>query len=122
MNDISPKDYNFICVILGDNDFISAMYEGMYALKEKTDLKSLCPFTVKLFMIESIVHYHKIRGILNGDLMTDEDEISLRKYIASMRVLFNEKFPTIDIEGTMPAEHDGGAIYIDVNTGFISSF
>lgn len=122
MNDISPKDYNFICVILGDNDFISAMYQGMYALKEKTDLKSLCPFTVKLFMIESIVHYHKIRGILNGDLMTDEDEISLRKYIASMRVLFNEKFPTIDIEGTMPAEHDGGAIYVDVNTGFISSF
>jgi hypothetical protein len=122
MNDISPKDYNFICVILGDNDFISAMYQGMYALKEKTDLKSLCPFTVKLFMIESIVHYHKIRGILNGDLMTDEDEISLRKYIASMRVLFNEKFPTIDIEGTIPADHDGGAIYVDVNTGFISSF
>lgn len=122
MNGISPKDYNFICVILGDNDFTSAMYEGMYALKEKTDLKSLCPFTVKLFMIESIVHYHKIRGILNGDLMTDEDEISLRKYIASMRVLLNEKFPTIDIEGTKPAEHDGGAIYIDVNTGFISSF
>jgi hypothetical protein len=122
MNDISPKDYNFICVILGDNDFISAMYQGMYALKEKTDLKSLCPFTVKLFMIESIVHYYKIRGILNGDLMTDEDEISLRKYIASMRVLLNEKFPTIDIEGTIPADHDGGAIYIDVNTGFISSF
>lgn len=122
MNDISPKDYNFICVILGDNDFISAMYEGMYALKEKTDLKSLCPFAVKLFMIESIVHYYKIRGILNGDLMTDEDEISLRKYIASMRVLLNEKFPTIDIEGTMPADHDGGAIYVDVNTGFISSF
>ena len=122
MNDISPKDYNFICVMLGDNDFTSAMYQGMYALKEKTDLKSLCPFAVKLFMIESIVHYHKIRGILNGDLMTDEDEISLRKYIASMRVLFNEKFPTIDIEGTMPADHDGGSIYIDVNTGFISSF
>lgn len=119
---LNPKDYNFICVILGDNDFSSAMYEGMYALKEKTDLKSLCPFTVKLFMIESIVHYHKIRGILNGDLMTDEDEISLRKYIASMRVLFNEKFPTIDIEGTIPANHDGGAIYIDVNTGFISAF
>jgi hypothetical protein len=54
--------------------------------------------------------------------MTDEDEISLRKYIASMRVLFNEKFPTIDIEGTIPANHDGGAIYIDVNTGFISAF
>lgn len=122
MNDISPKDYNFICVILGDNDFTYAMYQGMYALKEKTDLKSLCPFTVKLFMIESIVHYHKIRGILNGDLMTDEDEISLRKYIASMRVLFNEKFPTIDIEGTMPADHGGGSIYIDVNTGFIFSF
>lgn len=122
MNDISPKDYNFICVILGDNDFKLSMYEGMYALKEKTDLKSLCPFTVKLFMIESIVYYHKIRGILNGDLMTNEDEISLRKYIASMRVLFNEKFPTIDIEGTIPADHDGGAIYVDVNTGFISSF
>lgn len=122
MCEIFPKDYNFICVILGDNDFISGMYEGMYALKEKTDLKSLCPFTVKLFMIESIVHHSKIRGILRGDIMTDEEENGLRKYISDIKVLFNEKFPTIDIDGTMPADHDGGAIYVDVNTGFISSF
>lgn len=116
------KKYNFICVILGDNDFISSLYEGMNSLKDKTDLKSICPFTVKAFMIESIIHYHKIRGILYGKTMTQEDEISLRQYISTMRVLFNEKFPTIDIEGEIPAEYDGGAIYIDVNTGFISSF
>lgn len=122
MNDISPKDYNFICVILGDNDFISAMYEGMYGLKENTDLKSLCPFTVKLFMIESMIFYLKKRDILRGEPMSEEREKFYRNYFKDIRVLFNEKFPTIDIEGTIPAEHDGGAIYIDVNTGFISSF
>lgn len=122
MNDISPKPYNFICVILGDNDYTSALYDAMYTLKEKTDVKSLCPFVVKEFMIESIIHYHRIKSILHGREYTTEDEQDERKYISKMRVLLNEKFPTLDIEGEIPYDCDGGAIYMDVNTGFISSF
>ena len=122
MNDIFPKDYNFIFVILGDNDFISGMYDGMFKLKEMTDLKSLCPFTVKHFMIECMIHHQKIRDILRGDTMTIEEENSLRDYFSKIRVLFNEKFPTYDIEGNEPCDYDGGAIYVDVNTGFIQSF
>lgn len=110
-----PKGYNFICVILGDNDFASAMLEGMRSLKEEADFGSLCPAIVKEFMTEFIVHYRKIRHILRGEHMTDEGETRLRTYISSkIRVLFNEKFPTDD--------YDGGAVYVDVNTGFVSTF
>ena len=122
MNDVTPKDYNFIFVILGDNDFGSIMHDSMISLKERTDLKSLCPFTVKAFMIESMMHYYKIQKILDGCILSDEQEAFYKKYFGEITVLFNEKFPTCDIEGNCPVEHDGGAIYIDVNTGFISSF
>lgn len=122
MNDIFPKTYNYIFVILGDNDFTNAMHYGTRKLKEMTDLKSLCPFTVKHFMIECMIHHHKLGDILRGKPMTMEEEVSLRNYFSKIRVLFNEKFPTYDIEGDEPCDYDGGAIYIDVNTGFIQSF
>ena len=54
--------------------------------------------------------------------MSEEQEKSYRNYFKDIRVLFNNKFPTIDIEGTMPADHNHGAIYADINTGFISAF
>jgi hypothetical protein len=121
---LNPKDYNFICIILGDNDFTSDMYAAMYSLKEHCSnyLKSLCPFTVKAFFIEAMLSHYKLKHILRGDPISDEEEKSIKKYFSGIRVLFNEKFPTIDIEGEIPCDHDGGAIYVDVNTGFISSF
>jgi len=121
---LNPKDYNFICVILGDNDFISDMYYAMNTLKDYwcSDLKSLCPFTVKAFFIEAMLSHYKLKHILRGDPISDEEEKSIKKYFSGIRVLFNEKFPTIDIEGEIPCDHDGGAIYVDINTGFISSF
>ena len=123
MNDLFPKKYNFICVILGDNDFTNAMHYGMRQLKEWTDLEYVvCPVEVKHFMIECMIHHHKLGDILRGKPMTTEEEVSLRDYFSKIRVLFNEKFPTCDIEGNIPADYDGGAIYVDVNTGFIQSF
>ena len=122
MTDIYPKPYNFICVILGDNDFGSIMYDSMMSLKDKTDLKGLCPFTVKAFMVESMLHYYKIKHILGGYILSDEQEAFYKRYFNGITVLMNEKFPTCDIEGNEPCDYDGGAIYIDVNTGFISSF
>ena len=119
---LNPKDYNFICVILGDNDFISDMHFAMHELQSRVDLKSLCPFSVKQFFIESMLYHYKTKHILRGDAIDAAEEKSMRAYFSGIRVLFNEKFPTIDIEGEIPCDHDGGAIYIDVNTGFISSF
>ncbi len=119
---LNPKDYNFICVILGDNDFISNMYFAMHDLQSRTDLKSLCPFSVKQFFIESMLYHYKTKHILRGDAIDASEEKSIRDYFSGIRVLFNEKFPTIDIEGEIPCDHDGGAIYVDVNTGFVSSF
>jgi hypothetical protein len=119
---LNPKDYNFICVILGDNDFISDMHYAMNDLQSRVDLKSLCPFSVKQFFIESMLYHYKTKHILRGDAIDAAEEKSIRDYFSGIRVLFNEKFPTIDIEGEIPCDHDGGAIYIDVNTGFISSF
>jgi hypothetical protein len=119
---LNPKDYNFICVILGDNDFISDMHFAMHDLQSRVDLKSLCPFSVKQFFIESMLCHYKTKHILRGDAIDAAEEKSMRDYFSGIRVLFNEKFPTIDIEGEIPCDHDGGAIYVDVNTGFISSF
>jgi hypothetical protein len=119
---LNPKDYNFICVILGDNDFISDMHYAMNDLQSRVDLKSLCPFSVKQFFIESMLYHYKTKHILRGDAIDAAEEKSIRDYFSGIRVLFNEKFPTYDIEGNHPCEHDGGAIYVDVNTGFISSF
>ena len=122
MNDISPKDYNFICVILGDNDFNSDMYSAMQDLQSRVDLKSLCPFSTKQFFIESMLYYYKIKYILKGNAIDAAKEKFMRDYFSEIRVLFNERLPTIDIEGEIPCDHDGGAIYVDLNTGFISSF
>jgi hypothetical protein len=119
---LNPKDYNFICVILGDNDFISDMHYAMNDLQSRVDLKSLCPFSAKQFFIESMLYHYKTKHILRGDAIDAAEEKSIRDYFSGIRVLFNEKFPTYDIEGNHPCEHDGGAIYVDVNTGFISSF
>jgi len=119
---LNPKDYNFICVILGDNDFISDMYFAMHDLQSRVDLKSLCPFSVKQFFIESMLYHYKTKHILRSDAIDAAEEKFMRDYFSDITVLFNEKFPTYDIEGEIPYDHDGGAIYVDVNTGFISSF
>jgi hypothetical protein len=119
---LNPKDYNFICVILGDNDFISEMYSTMHDLQSRVDLKSLCPFTIKQFFIESMLYYYKTKHILEGNAIDAAKEKFMRDYFSEISVLFNERLPTIDIEGKIPCNHDGGAIYVDVNTGFISSF
>lgn len=123
MNDsLNPKDYNFICVILGDNDFTSDLYFAMHDLQSRADLKSLCPFSVKQFFIESMLYHYKTTRILRGNVIDTAKEKFMRDYFSRITVLFNEKFPTWDIEGEIPCDHDGGAIYVDVNTGFISSF
>ena len=121
---LNPKDYNFICVILGDNDFISEMYYAMNTLKDYwcSDLKSLCPFVVKAFFIEAMFSHYKMKHIIRGSPISDKEEKQIKEYLSDITVLFNEKFPTVDIEGKIPRDHDGGAIYVDVNTGFISSF
>jgi hypothetical protein len=119
---LNPKDYNFICVILGDNDFISEMYSTMHDLQSRVDLKSLCPFSTKQFFIESMLFYYKTKYILKGNAIDAAKEKFMRDYFSEIRVLFNERLPTIDIEGEIPCDYDSGAIYVDVNTGFISSF
>jgi hypothetical protein len=119
---LNPKDYNFICVILGDNDFISDMYSTMHDLQSRVDLKSLCPFSTKQFFIESMLYYYKTKHILEGNAIDAAKEKFMRDYFSEIIVLFNERLPTIDIEGKIPCNHGGGAIYVDVNTGFISSF
>jgi hypothetical protein len=121
---LNPKDYNFICVILGNNDFSSEMYYAMNTLKDYwcSNLKSLCPFVVKAFFIEAMLSHYKLKHILRGNPISDKEEKHMKEYFSGIRVLFNEKFPTYDIEGNHPCEHDGGAIYVDVNTGVISSF
>ena len=119
---LNPKDYNFICVILGDNDFISEMYSTMHDLQSRVDLKSLCPFSTKQFFIESMLYYYKTKHILEGNAIDAAKEKFMRDYFSEIIVLFNERLPTIDIEGKIPCNQDGGAIYVDVNTGFISSF
>jgi len=121
---LNPKDYNFICVILGDNDFISDMHYAMNTLKDYwcSDLKSLCPFVVKAFFIEAMLSHYKLKHIIQGGPISDKEEKHMKEYFSDIRVLFNVKFPTYDIEGNHPCDHDGGAIYVDVNTGFISSF
>jgi hypothetical protein len=100
------------------------MYYAMNTLKDYwcSDLKSLCPFVVKAFFIESMLSHYKLRNIIEGNPISEEKEKRMKEYFSKITVLFNQKFPTYDVEGKMLCDYDGGAIYIDVNTGHFSSF
>jgi len=109
---------NFLVVRFGDTDFGHDLREGVFDLKQRVgDFQNLCPTAIKQFMIAYLEFCQKAKIILKGGGYSD-----CVGYFDTMRVTFEEKFPSYDPYDTERVDDQGGSVYVDLNTGVIDWF
>ena len=109
---------NFLIIRFGDNDFGHDLMEGVKDLERRViDFQTLCPVAIKQFMVAYMEFCQKAKIILKGGGYSD-----CVGYFDTMRVAFEENFPTDHPESTERVDDMGGSVYVDLNTGHISWF
>jgi len=109
---------NFLIIQFGDNDFGHSLMEGVKDLKARVgDFQTLCPVAIKRFMVAYLEFCQKAKMILKGGGYRD-----CVGYFDTMRVTFEETFPSYDPYEANPIDDMGGSVYVDLNTGAIDWF
>lgn len=108
---------NFLIIRFGDNDFGHDFMEGVKDLKNRIkNFQNLCPVAIKRFMVAYLEFCQKADRILCGNREASAG------YFDTMRVTFEENFPTDHPESTERVDDMGGSVYVDLNTGYINWF
>ena len=120
-----------IAIVLGDNDFgntFRPLLEGLKAILEYHEDRngfSLTPEQIELVVRQSIMAYYvgyqyRFDPTCYGDgSRTHEGHLGeTRKYLNDIRVLFNEEAE----QDIATKDHDGGAWYLELQSGTVSGY
>jgi hypothetical protein len=113
-----------IAIVLGDNDFGNTFRPLLEGLKPIFDYRdgNLTPKQCELIIIQSIMAYYvgyQYSFFLQSYGNIGEDHLErTAKYLKDIKVLFNE-----DAEQDIStADHDGGAWYLELQSGTVSGY
>lgn len=109
-----------IAIVLGDNDFSNTFRPMLNGLKLALDYRDDCQPNreqIELMIRKSILSYY-VNYQYRFDLSTQEDLTVTERYLQYVKILFNEEAEA-DIQ---TKDHDGGAWYLELQSGVISGY
>ena len=114
-----------IAIVLGDNDFgntFRPLLEGLKAIFEYRG-EELTPENVEVIIHRSVMAYYvgyqySFYPGSYGDRTHEEHMSNTALYLADIKVLFNEAAE----QDIATADHDGGAWYLELQSGTVAGY
>lgn len=108
-----------IAIVLGDNDFGNTFRPLLEGLKPILSENQLVESNVELIIRKSIIAYYvgyQHRFDMHKDSEADLEHIG--KYLSGIKVLFDD----VAEEDIATVDHDGGAWYLELQSGIVSGY
>jgi hypothetical protein len=116
-----------IAIILGDNDFshtFMPLLEGLYDVFEYHEPYNWSQDNVKLVICHSIMAYYvgyqyRFENVYTEGIDTEEHYLEhISKYLKDIHILFDEEAE----QDIASKDHDGGAWYLELQSGTVSRY